>query len=704
MVLKMVSNLKKEGGDDDVLFSPLGLIANPAAAFLHYHLQLPSSAVSHTTNNSSNNKKEQRHHDPHHCHKQQQRPVHHHNHSRGEELMTMDGASHSREAQKAKAARSTAVDEQQHLKEDRDATTTGPPVNEAEAETDTEESKGGLEEKKEEEEVELHATLRQISQLVVLPELLRSMEPTPEWAQALQQGIESGTMHLELHPDSTGGTYWVRHSLPAVPNNSPSKGRLSQLQAATLPPPPSIKEPPRPDSTLSVTVDESVLLLMSSTAMLPPRSEDSSATTTTRSPAAPPAVPSTTTAPAFSGAMSDGGASTLSLGSTTSTARRLFLASTKAPRLPPPPPRPPLAVFKPALEEVGQEENPHGNLESERAEEFAPGTGYLREVLAYELDHGGFAGVPPTVAVHLEDKGIGSLQSFVPECKEAADVLPGQFSVEAVHRIALFDLRVLNADRHGGNLLVPKQSDPKPPTAAAAAAVLPPPTSTSSSFSAALLSSTSLLSATWTEERSPPSPRASQNVRPSNGCPVVGDANETNQTDDGDNDDLPRHNEDPRRLSWVSRNSSASTTTTTTTKDALRLVPIDHGLIAPSSYCDPEWEWLAWPQSTIPFSAECRAYTASLNPTADARRTLHRLKDHDAAELIWLLGTLLQHAVPLGYTPREIGTFCRRATFTQPAPLELLLAACRRPMEENATVDEEKVKAQLQVCFPPKRK
>lgn len=49
---------------------------------------------------------------------------------------------------------------------------------------------------------------------------------------------------------------------------------------------------------------------------------------------------------------------------------------------------------------------------------------------------------------------IGSLQLFVPGCQEAADVLPGRFSTEEVHGLAIFDIRTLNGDRHGGNVLV----------------------------------------------------------------------------------------------------------------------------------------------------------------------------------------------------------------------------------------------------------
>lgn len=121
----------------------------------------------------------------------------------------------------------------------------------------------------------------------------------------------------------------------------------------------------------------------------------------------------------------------------------------------------PLAVFKPASEEIGQEGNPHGNVESDR-DEFAPGTGYKREILAYALDHDGSAKVPQTIEFSFNDQ-LGSLQRFALHCTEAGNHLPGKFSVEEVQRIAVMDLRLLNGDRHGGNILV-QQHDASPCT------------------------------------------------------------------------------------------------------------------------------------------------------------------------------------------------------------------------------------------------
>jgi hypothetical protein len=94
----------------------------------------------------------------------------------------------------------------------------------------------------------------------------------------------------------------------------------------------------------------------------------------------------------------------------------------------------------------------------------------VRELAAYLLDHGGFAGVPPTALVkisnvafhvnnyedHMADYKIASLQRFVHHKYDAGELGSSSFSVASVHRIGIFDVRLLNLDRHAGNILVKK--------------------------------------------------------------------------------------------------------------------------------------------------------------------------------------------------------------------------------------------------------
>ncbi|KAE8684774.1 putative 4-alpha-glucanotransferase [Hibiscus syriacus] len=109
------------------------------------------------------------------------------------------------------------------------------------------------------------------------------------------------------------------------------------------------------------------------------------------------------------------------------------------------------------------------------------------EPLAYLLDHGEFAGVPATalvkishVAFHVNGATaisatpykIASLQNFVPHDFDAGELGPAGFSVASVHRIGIFDLRILNLDRHAGNILV-KKKDQCENYAAGAAELVP---------------------------------------------------------------------------------------------------------------------------------------------------------------------------------------------------------------------------------------
>ncbi|CAJ1974394.1 unnamed protein product [Sphenostylis stenocarpa] len=150
-----------------------------------------------------------------------------------------------------------------------------------------------------------------------------------------------------------------------------------------------------------------------------------------------------------------------------------------------------ISVFKPIDEEPMAINNPRGLPISEDGEGLKKGTrvgqGALREVAAYILDHPrkgprsyhnneepGFAGVPPTVMVKCLHKGfhnvegyqnvsgnvkIGSLQMFMRNIGSCEDMGPSAFPVEEVHKISVLDIRLVNADRHAGNILIAKDGE-----------------------------------------------------------------------------------------------------------------------------------------------------------------------------------------------------------------------------------------------------
>lgn len=148
-----------------------------------------------------------------------------------------------------------------------------------------------------------------------------------------------------------------------------------------------------------------------------------------------------------------------------------------------------ISVFKPIDEEPMAVNNPHGLPLSMDGEGLKKGTrvgeGALREVAAYILDHPrsgphsfcnkkGFAGVPPTIMVKCLHGGfnhpegyeyspknikIGSLQMFMKNQGSCEDMGPRAFPVDEVHKITVLDIRLANADRHAGNILVSKEGE-----------------------------------------------------------------------------------------------------------------------------------------------------------------------------------------------------------------------------------------------------
>jgi len=128
-----------------------------------------------------------------------------------------------------------------------------------------------------------------------------------------------------------------------------------------------------------------------------------------------------------------------------------------------------VACFKPQDEEPGGINNPrglvgvHGQVAQERG--IKAGEACAREMAAYLLDHGQFAGVPATAMAeashhsfnHSNGKQkpkLGMLQEYVVHDDVAGDLSPDLFSVNEVHKIGILDIRCVNTDRNEGNILV----------------------------------------------------------------------------------------------------------------------------------------------------------------------------------------------------------------------------------------------------------
>lgn len=140
-----------------------------------------------------------------------------------------------------------------------------------------------------------------------------------------------------------------------------------------------------------------------------------------------------------------------------------------------------IAIMKPCDEEPLAPSNPKGFVGRELGEpglkpSVRVGEAASREVAAYLLDHGRYAGVPHTVMVRMshpifhyndisnvdenDDDGdelplkLGSLQSFVRHECDTTEMGTSLFNKKDVHRIGILDIRLFNTDRHGGNILV----------------------------------------------------------------------------------------------------------------------------------------------------------------------------------------------------------------------------------------------------------
>ncbi|CAI8591979.1 unnamed protein product [Vicia faba] len=278
-----------------------------------------------------------------------------------------------------------------------------------------------------------------------------------------------------------------------------------------------------------------------------------------------------------------------------------------------------IAIVKPTDEEPYAPNNPKGFVGKALGQ---PGlkrsvrvgeTGF-REVAAYLLDHDHFANVPSTALVkvthgifnvndmvngnmHLNKKQISkiaSLQHYIPHDFDASDHGTSSFPVASVHRIGILDVRILNTDRHAGNLLVKKL------------------------------------------------------------------------------DELGRF-------------------------DRVELFPIDHGLCLPEHLEDPYFEWIHWPQASIPFSDDELKYISRLDPFRDSEMLRMELPMiREACLRVLVLCTLfLKEAAAFGLCLAEIGDMMSRefnCHVEEPSELELICIEAKKLLDhEDLSSFERKV-------------
>lgn len=231
-------------------------------------------------------------------------------------------------------------------------------------------------------------------------------------------------------------------------------------------------------------------------------------------------------------------------------------------------------------------------------------TGF-REVAAFLLDHDQSAKVPPTTLVKISHSifninnevsesevqnmmqvcKIASLQQYINHDFDASDYGTSSFPVSAVHRIGILDVRILNTDRHAGNILVKK-------------------------------------------------PKSSGKF------------------------------------------------------GQVELVPIDHGLCLPESLDDPYFEWIHWPQASVPFSDDELEYISNLDPVYDSellRMELPMIREACLRVLV-LCTIFLKEAASFGLCLTEIGEMMTREFHgdeEEPSELESICIQARKLLEES---------------------
>uniref|UniRef100_A0A2P2L7E5 1-phosphatidylinositol 4-kinase n=1 Tax=Rhizophora mucronata TaxID=61149 RepID=A0A2P2L7E5_RHIMU len=269
-----------------------------------------------------------------------------------------------------------------------------------------------------------------------------------------------------------------------------------------------------------------------------------------------------------------------------------------------------VAIVKPTDEEPFAPNNPKGFIGKALGRvglkwSVRVGETGFREVAAYLLDYDHFANVPATALVkithsifnvndgvsgnNLHEKKqvskIASFQQFIRHDFDASDHGTSSFPVSAVHRIGILDIRILNTDRHAGNLL----------------------------------------------------------VRKLDGTGGFGQ---------------------------------------------VELIPIDHGLCLPEALEDPYFEWIHWPQASIPFSDDELEYIEKLNPAKDCEMLRAELPMiHEACLRVLVLCTIfLKEAAASGLCLAEIGEMMSRefhAGEEEPSELEVVCMKAKSLMAER---------------------
>ncbi|KAL2559143.1 Phosphatidylinositol 4-kinase gamma 7 [Forsythia ovata] len=120
----------------------------------------------------------------------------------------------------------------------------------------------------------------------------------------------------------------------------------------------------------------------------------------------------------------------------------------------------------------------------------------------------------------------------------------------------------------------------------------------------------------------------------------------------------------------------------------VEIIPIDHGLCLPESLEDPYFEWIHWPQASIPFSDDELKYIENLDPIRDSEMLRCELPMiREACLRILVLCTIfLKEAAAYGLCLGEIGEMMSRefrGGEEEPSELEVICIEARTLIAEE---------------------
>jgi len=231
-------------------------------------------------------------------------------------------------------------------------------------------------------------------------------------------------------------------------------------------------------------------------------------------------------------------------------------------------------------------------------------------------------------------KKNGSLQVYCPHDCSAEDVGHSKFPVADVHAIGILDVRLVNQDRHPGNILVRFDKTHQSPACSSSLYSLSPP-----SFHR----------------------RDSEPIR------------------------VPPPIAPPL---WDQRRGRSFSEPMVYVTEKLSLIPIDHGCCLPKydHMDETSFVWLNWDQARVPFSDSDVKLISQMNSFQDMEKVDSSLSQQlgEDAFLSFHIGTcLLQVAVQHGLTLHHIGSIMCRECLDQPSILEQLVEETQNHMKNQ---------------------